>query len=340
MRILKILLVLLVILAAVFFIGGYLLPDRISVARSVDIARPPAQVFAVVNDLSRFNEWSPWYALDPKAEYRHEGPASGVGATLHWAGNDEVGKGTMRIVESTAPSHVATQVAFEGFPDPADAKFTIEPAGENGSRVTWAFTTALAGPVARWFGLLMPKYIGTDYERGLTQLKTLAESQPAVDFSDLNVRFEQVAPMDVIAIAGSAPAGDAAASAVVLGELYGELLAFAGERGLEIAGQPLTLTESFEDGPWRFEAALPIRAPAGAIEARAPIVVKQTQGGQALVVEHVGPYDQLAATLAKIDAYAAANGHRRNGPVQENYISDPGDTPPEALVTRIVYPVE
>lgn len=339
MRFLKILLGLLVVLVLVFFVGAYLLPDRVRVERSIEIQRPAASVFAVVNDLSRFNDWSPWHGLDPNAEYRSEGPDSGPGATLHWAGNDDVGKGTLRIVDSEMPTRVATEVAFEGFPDPADGTFAIEPLSGGASRVTWAFETALSGPVARWFGLLMPKYIGADYEKGLSQLKVLIESLPAEDFGDLSVIEDETRPMDVIVIAGSAPANDMEATSLALGELYGRLIAFAGEHAIEITGHPMTLTNELDESQWRFEAALPVRI-SGPVEDDGDVQVKTTAAGRALVVEHVGPYDRLAGTLAKLDAYAAVHGHRRNGPIQEIYVSDPADTPPEALITKIVYPIE
>jgi len=31
------------------------------------IAAPPAAVYDIVDDLRRFNEWSPWFEKDPKA---------------------------------------------------------------------------------------------------------------------------------------------------------------------------------------------------------------------------------------------------------------------------------
>ena len=338
MRFLKFLLGLVVVLVIVFFLGAYLLPDRVKVERSVQIDRPAASVFAVVNNLSRFNEWSPWYGLDPNAEYRFEGPASGPGATLHWAGNDDVGAGTLRIVASEAPTRVATQVAFEGFPEPADGVFIIEPISPITSRVTWAFETALSGPMARWFGLLMPKYIGADYEKGLAQLKAVVESLPAEDFSDLSVTEEDVAAMDIISIAGSAPMNDMVAISATLGELYGQLIAFAGERDIEITGQPSTLTDQPDGTVWTFEAALPVRATTP-IEGSETVQFKQTTAGRALLVEHVGPYDRLAETLAKLEAYASAHGYVRAGPIQEIYVSDPAETPADELVTRIVYPI-
>lgn len=338
MRWLKYVLAALVVLALAFVLGGFLLPNRVELERQVEIGRPAATVFAVVDNLARFNEWSPWFDLDPDATYRFEGPSSGPGAILHWSGDGTVGKGTLRIVDSEAPVRVATQVSFEGFGEPAQAVFTIDPLSPASSRVTWSFSTGLSGPLARWFGLLMPGYIGQDYEKGLSRLKTLVEALPAEDFADLQVAVEEIDPVTVIAIAGSAPAGDMAAVSSALGERYGRLLGFASAHGLEIAGHPLTLTESPDGDVWHFEAALPVRTRAP-LQGEQDIEVKQLAAGRVLVVQHVGPYDRLAATVARLMAYAAASGFRRNGPIREIYVSDPGDTAPDDLVTKIVMPI-
>jgi effector-binding domain-containing protein len=338
MKLLKIVLAVLVLLAVVFVLGGVLLPDRAGVVRSVAIDRPPAQVFAVANDLSRFNDWSPWYPMDPEASYRFEGPDTGPGATMHWQGKAEVGSGTLRIVDSQAPSRVATEVAFADFGEPADAVILIEPDGAGGSTVTWQFDVALSGPTARWFGLAMPGMVGTDFEAGLARLKTLLESLPAVDLSAMTVERLEVAAQDVIAIAGAAPVADLAAVSTALGELYGELIAFAALNNLEIAGSPMTFTQTADPDTWRFQAALPVRL-SGPLTPMAPIELLRTHAGPALVFEHVGPYEGLAAARAQLEAWAASHGLRRAGPIQDIFVSDPGDTAPEALVTRLVYPL-
>ena len=75
-------------------------PSDFRVVRSTTIAAPPAAVFAQVNDFRRWEAWNPWGKIDPAMKHSYEGPASGVGAVYHWAGNNEVGEGRMTIVES------------------------------------------------------------------------------------------------------------------------------------------------------------------------------------------------------------------------------------------------
>jgi hypothetical protein len=165
-----------VVLGLLLVAGSLLLPARTHVERSIVIDRPPAQVFATVNSFQRFREWSPWAAYDPQAEYRFEGPASGVGARMSWAGNRSVGSGSQQIVESLPNRRVAIALDFDG--SLAQAAYTLVPAG-NGTRLTWSFDSNHGyNPMSRMFGLLFERMLGPDYEQGLAKLKALLENEP------------------------------------------------------------------------------------------------------------------------------------------------------------------
>ncbi|WP_321477516.1 GyrI-like domain-containing protein [uncultured Paludibaculum sp.] len=61
--------------------------------------------------------------------------------------------------------------------------------------------------------------------------------------------------------------------------------------------------------------------------------------GRCLQALHVGPYDQVAKTIAVLKEYADANGLELIGPHHEIYLSDPRRTAPERLKTLVRYPV-
>ena len=176
MSILKRLLVVLLLLVGVVIVGGFVLPASTHVERSVSIARPPAEVFAMLNSHRRFNEWSPWHGLDPKTTYTYEGPAEGVGAGMRWSSEQSnVGKGRQTIIESVADAKVGTRLEFEGQND-AIATFTLTAEGD-GTRVVWSFDTDHGkNPIPRWFGLMLDRWVGGDFARGLAKLKTVLES--------------------------------------------------------------------------------------------------------------------------------------------------------------------
>src|SRR5262245_50581987 len=66
-------------------------PAEYRITRSATIAAPPAEVFPQVNNLHKWEAWSPWAKLDPAAKNSFEGPSEGTGAIFRWSGNDQIG---------------------------------------------------------------------------------------------------------------------------------------------------------------------------------------------------------------------------------------------------------
>src|SRR5262245_30374362 len=171
--VLKGLLYLVVLLAVVFVVGGFLLPASTHLERSITIQRPPREVHAMLDSYKRFNEWSPWFELEPSAKYSYSGTESGVGATMSWEGA-KVGKGNQRITESVPPLKVVNVMDLEG--SMASGTFTFQAQGD-GTRVTWAFDSEHGNNlVSRWFGLLLDSLVGKDYDKGLAKLKAVLEA--------------------------------------------------------------------------------------------------------------------------------------------------------------------
>ena len=156
MKALKFVFWLVIVLLAILFVGAWLLPGQVSLERSIRIERPPAQVFAVLEDLDRFNEWSAWYQHEPEAEYWRTGPQRGPGSTLNWRGK-RMGEGALEITRVQPHQAIDTQVRFGGQPEPALASYRLQPAGAC-DEVTGLSRSGLAG--ARWFGLLRALHRG------------------------------------------------------------------------------------------------------------------------------------------------------------------------------------
>lgn len=154
-------------------------PSKFSVSRSTTIAAAPADVFSQVND---FRNWEAWWRRDaskPALRATLEGPAAGKSAILRWSGNDEIDEGSMTILESQLPTQIKTRLAIVR-PDPwtADMVFDFAPEG-SGTTVTWTWTGEndflLKAMVL--FILKEDKVIGPELERGLAQIKAVAEQK-------------------------------------------------------------------------------------------------------------------------------------------------------------------
>ncbi len=172
---------------------AYMLPRDVHVQRTIVIDRPAAAVFPMVNSLRRFNDWSPWKALDPNVKITFSGPDSGVGAAMSWAGNSKVGRGNQIITDSVPDKRVNTDIDF-GDMGGGKAAWVLAADG-SATEVVWSLDVDLGNsPMGRYMGLFMDKAVGPDYERGLKQLKALAEAPTAEATSGVETTQPASAP--------------------------------------------------------------------------------------------------------------------------------------------------
>jgi hypothetical protein len=153
-------------------------PDTFRIERRMLVDAAPLDVFAQVNNFHRWEDWSPWAKLDPDAKVAFEGPPAGPGAIFKWAGNDKIGQGTMTLVENKPGEFVRVDVEFvKPFEGKNASEFTFRPQGDR-TLVTWTST----GPMTFMTKAMcliwnMEKVLGPDMEKGLVQMKALAEGR-------------------------------------------------------------------------------------------------------------------------------------------------------------------
>jgi hypothetical protein len=154
---------------------AFVLPRHVHVERSVHINAPAQTIFALADDITRFNDWSPWAAIDPQTRYTFTGPARGAGATMRWMSeNPDVGSGEMTITGAEPGEAVHLKMDF-GHGRVALSDIVVQP-HDGGVLTTWSFDTDLGySIVGRYLGLFMDRMLGPDFETGLDKLKQLAE---------------------------------------------------------------------------------------------------------------------------------------------------------------------
>lgn len=153
-------------------------PSEFRTVRSAVIPAKPAAVFEQVNDLHKWQAWSPWAKMDPNAKNTFEGPDAGTGAAFKWAGNNKVGEGKMTIVESRPNELVRFQLDFlKPFQASNTAEFVFKPEGEQ-THVTWSMS-GKNNFMFKAVGLFMncDKMIGDQFEQGLANLQTIVVAQ-------------------------------------------------------------------------------------------------------------------------------------------------------------------
>lgn len=151
-------------------------PGDFQVSRSALMAAPAFLVFEQVNDLQKWADWSPWAKLDPAANHVFEGPQSGVGAIMRWAGNHKVGEGSMTIVASQPHESIRFKLEFlKPFKASNTAEFTFKSEGEH-TLVTWNMT-GTNNFIGKAMSLFMncDDMVGGQFEQGLSTIKAIVE---------------------------------------------------------------------------------------------------------------------------------------------------------------------
>jgi hypothetical protein len=169
--------VVIVLIIAIFCVVVAMQPAHYTVERSATINAPAPVVFAQVNDFHKWQAWSPWEKLDPNIKKEFSGAPAGTGAVYNWVGNSDVGEGRMTITDSVPSTSIKIKLEFiKPFAATNATDFTFTPQG-NSTNVKWTMSGD-KNFVAKAFTMFMDmdKMVGTDFEKGLAQMKTVSEA--------------------------------------------------------------------------------------------------------------------------------------------------------------------
>lgn len=304
----------------------------------MEIDAHPATVFALLNDFRRAALWLPLTDTDPNAQILYTGNAKGVGATMSWDGAI-VGNGTQTIVASRPYEHIDVVIS-PGEAGEAHSYFDLT-GGTGTTVVSWTFEADYGmNIVARFFASMLGSVVARDYQRGLENLKELAESLPDADFSDTQIESIVVEATE-IAYLRTTSRPDSTAISAAMSDAYFQILKFIDAQRLEVAGSPLSITRTYSGAELVFDAAIPVRGVNESVPRNgAAVKIGHTYEGPVIRVKHVGSYQALPRTHRKISAFLAAHGIERGGASWESYASDPGEVPEDELLTYVYYPIK
>jgi carbon monoxide dehydrogenase subunit G len=332
-------LVVVLICAALYGVGYFLLPNALAVSRATVIERPRAAVFAMINDLRIVKEWSPYYALDPDADYAFTGEEAGAGQTMRWNSKvRQVGAGSMSIVNSVENTEVETILEFTGRAA-LNALMELAPV-ENATSVSWTVTAECRqGPInvpCRYMNLVMRGMVERDLDSGLARLKTLTEQLPDVDFEGLQPEFVTVEPQNYIFSPITTSNQNQADVDRALRMGLSQVDDFMTQFQLAKAGPQVRVTTDWDQaqGQMSFRVGYPFSGPTPLTVVG--VQIGQTPSGPALRVLHEGPRETMRDTYEKIYAFLLAHriGRREGGLPWEVVLNEdsPRDTRIEIFV--------
>ena len=174
-RFLKLILISPIILAAIVFIVGYLLPSQWRVSRSIVINKPPQAIYPLVADFKHgWPQWSDFDYEDPAIQYIYAGPDKGVGACRSWI-SAKMGIGFQRITNADPATGVYFDLKMENSNFGLSGKIAFAPSG-TGTQVTWTDAGDTGNNIFfRYMASMMDKMMGNTFERSLAKLKEKAE---------------------------------------------------------------------------------------------------------------------------------------------------------------------
>lgn len=333
MKALKIIGIIIAVLAVVVFVTIQLLPDEAHISRSITIDASPGEVYREVVSFKNFTAWSPWSAKDTATVYTAEGPAQGVGTKLSWKSeSDQVGSGSMKIIEVEPGALVKTEMKFEGFDSTPNASYIIEEV-DGGTKVTWTYDEMGISGIGRVFGLMMDMFLGPDYEQGLKNLKARIESAPEAS-TDISVVF--VEPYDYLGVSFTT---DMSMIATKMAQSYGTLMSYMGKEGIEMSGKPIAVCTLWSEEQVAFTCGIPVSVPTS--DLAEGVVRESIPAGLAVKSVYMGDYNDSGVAHEEIEAYVNYAGYEFAGPPWEEYVTDPMEEKDTAKwVTNVYYPVQ
>lgn len=173
---LEIILILLAVAVIAILLIAAMQPAEFRISRNAVMTAEAISIFNNVNDLHKWEAWSPWAKLDPNSKSSFEGADAGVGAVMRWEGNHKVGMGSMTIVESNPPESIKFRLDFlKPMKATNLAIFSFKPEGNN-TLVTWSMT-GTNNFIGKVMAVVMncDKMVGGQFEKGLTALKAIVE---------------------------------------------------------------------------------------------------------------------------------------------------------------------
>lgn len=170
----------LIIVAFVIFVATR--PADYQVERQITLSSSASVIFSKINNFHEWQDWSPWEKLDPTMKKTYAGSSAGVGAIYSWEGNKSVGKGKMTIIESTPYEKILIRLEFfEPWVATNTTTFSIVPTAAGTFTLKWRMVgqNNFIGKIFSLF-MNMDKMVGSDFEKGLRNLKELTEKPSSV----------------------------------------------------------------------------------------------------------------------------------------------------------------
>jgi uncharacterized protein YndB with AHSA1/START domain len=304
--------------------------------RSVIVNASAEKVFSYLVDFEKFGRWSPWLILEQVANTSLVGTPGTIGHGQTWKGT-VTGEGSQVISGIVKNKRVDFDLEFlKPWKSKSKAWFELEEQ-QGGVKVTWSLRSSL--PFFLFFlKKMMIGLLSSDYDRGLSMLKTLVET--GVVPSKLVRKGVNAHPaFQLIGIRRTCKFGDLG---TCMEKDFAEVSQYFAQKKWAINLGARSLYEKFcfsnQEATYvsgflgEFDGSVPL--PSSMVHLSFP-------AHDSLDIEHRGPYQFLG------NAWSLAMGLQRyekrkqvkNVPTYESYITMPGEVQETEISTIVSVPV-
>ena len=333
MKIFRRILLIILCIALVVITIGFFLPRKIHVQRTEKISASQKTIFKQVNTLKNWVRWFPWLQIDTSMQLIYSGPAAGVGATLKWMSTDmNVGNGSVSIISSFSSDSL--EVVFD-FAEKGKSteKFIFLKENQN-TNVSCSVDCDLGmNPISRWFGLFSDHLIGPDIEQGLLNLDQLVRDTKNVygyEITDYEV------PAKILISMRDTASPETVTTKMAL--MYKRISLFLKSKNLSPIGNPLAVFHNYSNRNFDIEAGLPVPS---AMLVPEGLYCSEKEAQRIVMISYVGSYKMISSAYEAIQSYINDNDLQANGPVWEEYITNPTiEADSNTRLTNIYYPIK
>ncbi|MDP1725837.1 MAG: SRPBCC family protein [Bacteroidota bacterium] len=322
MKILKIILITIVSITLLLLIISFFLPSKFHTQRSLVMKAKPEQVYKLVNNFRNWDLWGPWNKMDTTALKSYNDITEGTGAAYSWKSKvDEVGEGTLTIIEAVTNQKIRTEMQYKGM-GYSYSDIIIEP-GDSGIKVTWSMDTegkgipVLMKPLWKMMCLMMDRFVGPNYEKGLKNIKEIVENEPIQTIAGFESEIKEWPAFYYVGIREKLKGAEISQK---FGTYIGLLMAEMKKQGVEQAGNPFSINYSASGDLFDIEICIPVKQP---IVENAQIKPGSKLATQALVIQYYGDYMNIGKVYGPGFEYLAKNNLNASGAPMEFYVTDP-----------------
>ncbi len=323
-------------LIIIFLLIALLAPKHHFIVRETVINASKDIVYDQINDLKKWDTWSPWEQMDATIKKTFGPSSEGNGSYYTWDSKHS-GKGKMTITGTSADT-INTAIEFVGM-GTAKSAYTFSKQ-DNNTKVSWnfSFDTPFPWNAVNWI-MRGDNSVGKDFDKGLASLKKVCEELNQLIKTKYNgyyVRSRNVATALYAYKRSVVPINQIMN---FFGSSYSELNKNLDEQGVKISGFPAGLYWTFDlkAGNSDLVAAFQVDKP---INANAQMNTIEL-GGKAVVVDYFGNYDKLGAAHKAIADYLTEKSLKNKTPILEQYITNPTvEKDTTKWQTKIIYFLE